>query len=600
MKIFLLFMTSCLFTRYRVKSIPTDMTETSFNDTHTEFFNSIKEVTKPDTIFYKFDRLAYITEGYRNIKIAVNITNYYIIIDKIIEEQPALNIISTYVRDPQCSDESFALSQLLRPLITQRDIIKTLENEYNENNISKRETRNDRAFTQELILLFDEQYREVRANLEMLETRIMRVEHNIRLFKEKQKINDLLYTLTYLKFKIKECYFKGQAIHNVLTGKTRSVIELISEKTLINELAKIINNFDLDKQKSESSPKEVIPLKPNVYSLMYLLESTHTSTMLRKNMLHIKVKIPIVQDKLYRSAEAVPVPFLIINETGVIKPQFRFGLIEADLSSVPLKAYSLTENERHSCEMLPNKILLCQPLQESKNYSHVGDLQEVFVPGCVLSDLIAKRQRTRDESNYFFCRYEKHSHTNTIVRIPQLDTNTYYTYIINPMNIIMNCGKYKARHQFTKTSTFTVEDNCHFETSPKVLREERANYTMLYENEISLTRFTVPRLNETKDYSPISEDNISLLAFKLTHNYTDKLEKVSNSAVQLSNPYKTKPVTEDSEVDFKRVVIIFTLILGFMLIVAIMVMLFLFIRESKRRHSQLCNSISLTDKHMDD
>lgn len=540
------------------------------------FLQSITEVINPDSVFYEYDRLAHVLEEYENIQFSINITNYYVTTAQILDEQPTLTVICHYLKDKQCAEDALTLYRQLSTLTTQREIIRSLDSKSKPNDRRKRDTVDDREFTKELVFLFDQHYREVRVNLEMLETRILRLEHNIRLFKEKQKVTDLLWAINYLSMKATECYFKGLAIHKALTGNRREMVELISEKTLLNILEKIIK-AQIDETSSSDETHKIVPLKAQVHDLLYLLENENTEVELNSNILYVKIKVPIVRDQLYRSTEAVSVPFTIKNETGVIRPQFRFGLVERDLNATPIKAYPLNEEERRSCEILPSKILLCKPTHELKSFNHVGELEELFAPGCNVAKL-----SIQNTSNYVFCSWEKRPHVNTVVRIPQLNTDTYYIYIVLPMHVKTHCGAKQYQQWVKNTSKLTLKEKCWINMEPKPLKEERANYTMIFESEIAIPHFHLPDANNSYNHIIMPEENITLTTFKLTHNFTETLEDVSNNAVQLFDPYRIKVDTNKDNDELKTIIIACFVIIAIMLLIGIIIMSFFLIRESNR------------------
>lgn len=196
-----------------------------------EFSKSMTTVANPDTVFYKFDRMAYIHEFDDRIQLKINVANYHKTIVKIMEEVPSLTVICRYLNDKQCTEELFVLHQCLSLLTNQQLLLHTLDNN-EKNKKDKRETYNS-TFTQELIFLFDQTYRESRANLQILEQRILKLEHNIRIFRDKSRLNDLLYAISYLEKIVRECFKTGQVIHDVLTGRKREIVNIIPEATLL-------------------------------------------------------------------------------------------------------------------------------------------------------------------------------------------------------------------------------------------------------------------------------------------------------------------------------------------------------------------------------
>lgn len=321
----------------------------------------------------------------------------------------------------------------------------------------------NRNLTTLVIKIVDKVYHSFGNRISNLEMRLRRVEHYTEILRDNSKNLNIAIAVDDLLEHVREVMRHGYSIIRLLSGNNLEITTLIHPETL----AYFVSETILSQRDTLGYMDDVaVPLQSTMSDLMYMIKNETTRITLAGNdEIHMYMRIPWVKRQKYHFLHAVPIPFTLENATAEIVPKYPFALLEEELKVRPIRAYSMTSEERFQCHVVPSQVWICErPTREKQEFHHIENMHEMFAPGCS-----SRKQFELLPANNDLCGLHSTQLENAVMTIPRvIRENHYYVYVVKPFNITQDCAGTRATEECKKSALLTMPPNCKLEWDTQV------------------------------------------------------------------------------------------------------------------------------------
>lgn len=273
-----------------------------------------------------------------------------------------------------------------------------------------------------------------------------------------RKISNQSVTSENLHYRVENCILDIQNLDNLInaieiqleSGGIYSFFNIISEKKFESDLTRIHKNLDGEK---------ALPIEANcTYQFEYkkhkenILKTSDISTNLKKSVLLIKIKIPIIHKVKYQLYKVLPIPIRMKHTTMIFQIKQKYMLKTCNNSLFDVS----NENVEEAKILLDNSLIITVTSPKDLESCEIAMILEYF-----------------SEKHLKNCQFKFIPNVNYLVKIQR---NMYHAHIVENVSILKKCPNSKSKIINTnKEGILNVPLHCTLEILGKTIESDTGN-----------------------------------------------------------------------------------------------------------------------------
>lgn len=327
------------------------------------------------------------------------------------------------------------------------------------------------------------------------------------------------------------------AVKSLLKGDQNcNFFELIERDKIDADISKFLNKYN-NTIKITTNPE-----CESVYC--NILEFSEIKAEVKDSILKMKIKIPILKQKMYNIYEIFPIPITVQQNSMILD-------VDDDKILIQNENETQIASKNNLKKINGKNLLTIQEIEQDKNSL------------CLIIMIV------NGETNIENCSFTYIFNTNYIVKV---SNNILHAKLIKPLIITETCANKTKRYAFSNSTILFIKPNCSVNIEDNIFKNNIHNNT--------ISEFLSPnvQLNESELILKNSLDNYSLkylrntTILKIFRNKQD----IKNLKYDINSVLKSIKIAEETEISFLHIIFSCTISIATSIILLIAVMILLY------------------------